>query len=70
MSTGCQKDRPTNRLTDRQKDFPPKLSKQKWLRMQTGCQEDRKTGRQTDRKTPPARLPSLLESTLAGVLLV
>ena len=51
MSTGCQKDRPTNRLTDRQKDFPPKLSKQKWLRMQTGCQEDRKTGRQTDRKT-------------------
>ena len=41
MSTGCQKDRKTDRqIEDRKKE-----------RMSTGCQKDRKTDRQTSRQT-------------------
>ena len=54
MSTGCQKDRQTgqqNEPTDRQKDFPAQLSKQKLFRMSTGCQNYRQTGRAPGRQT-------------------
>ena len=49
MSTGCQKDRKTDRLTERQADFSAYLPKQKLFRISTGCQKDRPAERQTDR---------------------
>ena len=49
MSTGCQKDRPTDRQTGRQKDFSAYLSKQKLFIMSTGCHKAKKTDQQTDR---------------------
>ena len=48
MSTGCQKDRQTEKQKERQKDFSAYSSKQKMFRMSTGCQKDRKTEIQTD----------------------
>ena len=51
MSPGCQKDRPTDRQIERQKDFSTQLSKQKLFRMSTGCQKAKNTDRQEERQT-------------------
>ncbi len=46
--TERQKDRPTDRQIERQKDFSAQLLEQKLLGMSTGCKKDRKKGQQTD----------------------
>ena len=68
MSTGCQKDMPTerqmdrqtdDRQTERQTDFSAQLSKQKYFRMSKGCQSISQTDRKIYRA--PGRQCSVTE---------